>query len=198
METVKNTQQRILLVLLKNLRIHTATSLSKELKMSRWGVWKVLKKLEKDQLLIFDKTGIGKTSTHLVKLNWKNILVEKILVFSLTREALKYKKWLHNFADLENYVDFLILYGSILYTKEANDIDIINAVREGKFIKVNDVILDVQKTLNKKIHAINFTKREFLDELKRENRAFIDAVKKGAVLFGQENFVRFLKRVKND
>ena len=43
--------QKIMNILLKDLSSHTATSLSKDLKMSRWGLWKILKKLEKDKLI---------------------------------------------------------------------------------------------------------------------------------------------------
>ena len=34
---------------------------------------------------------------------------------------------------------------------------------------------------------------EFENELKRKNKAFIDAIKKGIILFGQENFIKFMR-----
>jgi len=180
-------------ILLKDFSTHTATSLAKELKMSRWGIWKVFKKLEREELIIIKPIGSGKTSTSVIKLNWNNILVDKTLAVSLVQEALKHKRWLHNFADIEQEVDFLILYGSILYSKDANDIDIIGIANEKKLSKINDIVFKIQQTQTKKIHSINFTKKEFKQELNKPNKAFIDAIRKGVVLFGQENFIEFMK-----
>lgn len=197
METIKKHVQSIMLILLKDFSVvHTATSLAKELKMSRWGVWKILKKLEEEGLIILNPINSGKTSTNIIKLNWDNILVEKNLALSLTQEALKHKKWISNFADLEKEVDFLILYGSILQSpKEAGDIDILGVSNEKNLSKIGNIILKIQEIQNKKIHSINFTQKEFKQELKKPNKAFIDAIKKGIILFRQEKFIKFIREL---
>ena len=194
METIVKTQ-KIMVVLLKDFGSHTATSLSKELKMSRWGAWKILKKLEKDNLIIIEPVGSGKTSISTIKINWDSILTEKTLALSLTQEALKYKRWLYDFSSLQQEAKFLILYGSILYGKEANDIDIIGIAKEKKLGKVNDLVFKIQEIQSKKIHSINLTQKEFKKELKKPNKAYLDAVKKGIVLLGQENFIKFVRRL---
>lgn len=187
--------KRVLLHLLKDFAgMHTITTLAEELGLSRVGIWKILKKLEDSRFLILKAIGRGKTSASLISLNWENPLVEKTLSLYLTEEALKQRRWHVNFADLEKLVDFSILYGSILHSpQEAGDIDILGITAEKNFIKIHKVIDKVQKTQLKKIHAINFTEGEFKAELEELNKAFIDAVKKGVILFGQENFVRFMK-----
>ena len=194
MMTISKSQE-IMNILLRYFGSHTATSLSKELKMSRWGTWKILKKLEKDKLIEIKPIGKGKTSTSIIKLNWDNVLAEKTLALSLTQEALKYKRWMHDFSNLQEEVDFLILYGSILYSKEANDIDVIGVAKEKKLAKINDIIFKIQETQAKKIHSINSTQKEFRQELKNPNKAYLDAVRKGVILFGQENFIRFIKEL---
>lgn len=196
MLTINKTAQKITLSLLKDFNIHTATSLSKELKMSRQGIWKILKELEKDDFIMLEQIGAGKTSIQRIKLNWGNEIVEKTMALSLTQDALKYKRWRFSFADLEKEIDFLILYGSILYTKEANDIDIIGVVsKEKKLLNLGDIILKMQETQTKKIHCINLTQKEFKEELKKPNKAYIDAIKKGIILFGQENFIKLIKEL---
>ena len=45
----------------------------------------------------------------------------------------------------------------------------------------------------KKIHLIDLTESEFSQELKRPNKAYVDALKKGIILFGQENFIKFIR-----
>jgi len=188
------TDKKILKILLKEFSInHTITSLSKEAGISRVGAWKLLKKLEKGDLISLSQIGTGKTSVRKISLNWNSQIIEKKLALALTEEAVKNQRWINNFKDIENKVDFLIIYGSILHSqKEANDIDIIGITN--KFLEVEKSINNIQKTQLKKIHAINLTEKEFKEELKK-NKAFIDAVKKGVILFGQEKFIKFVKKM---
>ncbi len=189
------TEEEILKTVLKQFTINwTITNLAKKSNMSRVGIWKVLKKLEAEKLILLSTVGEGKTSIFSVKLNWENPILEKKLSLILTEEALKNRRWISNFTELENNVEFLILYGSILHSpKEANDIDILGVVsNKVNFIKIEKII---QKIQIKKIHSENFTKAEFKEEIKKPNPAFIDAIKKGVVLFGQERFIKFIKSI---
>ena len=188
------TDKLILKMLLKEFSLeHTITSLSKEAGISRVGAWKILKKLEKENLILLSRLGKGKTSINKIKLNWDNPVLEKILSLILTEEAIKNQRWINAFKDLENKVDFLIIYGSIIHSpKEANDIDIIGITN--KFPEIEKITSKIQKTHIKKIHPINMTEKEFKIELQKNN-AFIDAVKKGIILFGQEKFIKFLRNI---
>lgn len=198
MMTVNNRAEKILLILLKDsFTTHTATSLSKYLGMSRWGTWKILKELESNQLVDLTPINKGKTSAYTVKLQWDSVILHTLLTLGLTKESLEYERWRANFKELADHTDFLILYGSIIHSpKEANDIDVLGVVsNKKKFVKISTVISSIQKTQTKKIHSLNFTPEEFTYELKKSNKAFIDAVKKGIILYGQENFVKFMKEL---
>lgn len=197
MKTNKSSTE-ILKILLKDFSIKpTITSLAREIGMSRVGVWKVLKKLMAEKLVVLSSIGTGKTSTYTISLNWDNQLTEKVLALALTEEALKNQRWLSNFIELENKIDFLIIYGSIIHSpKEANDIDILGVAGENKFLKIELSLKNIQKTQIKKIHALNFTHTEFKQELKKSNKAIRDAVKKGVILFGQEKFVKFMRNTR--
>ena len=178
---------------------HTITSLAKEISITRMGVWKALKNLESDKLVILTPVGKGKTSTYNIRLNWENPLVEKALSMLLLEEAMKNQRWINNFLELEDKVDFLVLYGSILHSPEGSgDIDILSVVSNNKqFVEINKAITKIQKTQIKKIHALGFTEEELKNELiLQKNKAFIDAIKKGVVLFGQDEFVNFVKKLK--
>lgn len=184
-------------ILLKDFSVeHTITSLAKDTGNTRMGIWKMLKKLQSEKLILLLPAGKGKTSTYLVRLNWKNSLVEKTLNLLLTEEALKYPRWLANFSELENKADFIILYGSILYSpKEAGDIDILGVVQDTeKLNEMSKIIEKVQISQTKKIHFIDFPERDFIEELvSQKNPAFLRALKEGVVLFGQEKFINFVK-----
>lgn len=195
METEESNIKRIMLILLKDFsRTHTITSLARDLKLTRVGIWKILKKLESNEYINLKSVGSGKTNAYIININWNNIIVEKALALYLTEEAAKQRRWRANFADLEQEADFLILYGSILkFPKEANDIDILSVAKKSRFLQIQKKVDKIQKTQSKKIHSINFTENEFKEELKKSNKAFIESIKKGAVLFGHENFVKFIK-----
>ncbi len=189
------TSAKILKLLLKDFSIKpTITSIAKEIGISRVGVWKALKKLEAKKLIILSSVGTGKTSVYRISLNWDNPLAEKNLIVALTEDAVRNQRWLSNFAELENKVDFLIIYGSVIHSpKEANDIDILGVTNKNKFLEIEKAIKKIQKVQIKKIHALNFTQIEFKHEMEKPNKAFIDAIKKGIVLFGQEKFIKFIR-----
>ena len=196
METVKPST-KILKILLKDLAIKpTITFLAKEVGMSRVGTWKVLKKLEAEKLVILSPIGTGKTSACSISLNWENPIVEKMLSLALTEDAIKNQRWLSNFKEIEDKADFLLIYGSIIHSpKEANDIDILGVTSKNKFLEIEESIQKIQKTQVKKIHALNLTPAEFKGELEKPNKALIDAVKKGIILFGQEKFIKLIKSI---
>ncbi len=197
MVTKELTAKKVLLHLLKDFSsTHTITTLAKELGLSRVGIWKILKRLGGGKYVLLKMVGTGKTSASIITLNWENPLVEKSLSLYLTEEALKQRRWQANFLDLERTADFVILYGSILQTpQQANDIDILGVAPKKNLINIQQIIDKVQKTQSKKIHSINFIASEFKNELQKQNKSFIDAIKKGIILFGQDNFVKFMKEM---
>ncbi|MEK6833086.1 MAG: hypothetical protein AABX17_04420 [Nanoarchaeota archaeon] len=186
-------------IILKDFSVeHTITSLSKDIGNTRMGIWKTLKKLQSDKLIILIPAGKGKTSTYLARLNWENPLLAKNLSLILTEEAMKNQRWLDNFKELEDKGDFIILYGSILHSpKEAKDIDVLGVVSDKKkFIQIHKIIDKIQITQIKKIHSMNFTEEELKKELtSQKNPAFIDTIKKGVILFGQEKFIKFIENL---
>lgn len=197
MEIVIPRPMRVVLLLLKDFStIHTITSIGREVGMTRSGVWKVLKKLEKEEYIIVKSTG-KETSLVIPKLNFKNEMLDKYLDLALSKEAQNYERWIFNFKEVKEHVSFFILYGSVLksYSK-AKDIDIIGIIQDRKsFKKLHQALDKIQKNEAKRIHAVNFTQSEFKEELLKPNRAFVEAVKKGVVLFGHEEFIKFIKKL---
>jgi predicted nucleotidyltransferase len=191
---------KIMLVLLKDIsRKQTVTSLASKLKMSRVGMWKVLKRMETGKYINLIPVGSGTTSTYIIHLNWDNFLVEKSLALSLAEEASFQRRWRTNFAELENKVDFLILFGSILHSsKTAGDIDLLGIISSKKnFRKTQKIIDKVQLTLTKKLHLLCFTPSELQQELIKSNSALMDAIATGIILYNQENFIKFIKEIKS-
>jgi len=195
---IKDTDKKLTLLLLKDFsRTHTITSLAKEMDMSRVGIWKILKQLESKKIIKLKRIGSGKTSTSIITINFDNILTKKSLALYLTEESLSQERWRTNFSDLEKETEFIILFGSIIkFIKEAKDIDIVIVAKSGKSIKIQKILDKIQKSEIKKIHNINFTQEELRRELEKKNKAFIEAIKNGVVLFGHEKFVDFMVEIR--
>jgi predicted nucleotidyltransferase len=195
METIK-TFDKILSILIKEpLTDHSATSLSKTLGITRQGLWKTLNKLSKEKLIYLNSIANTKKSAVNVKLNFNNPLTEKIVSVLLTKEALNYERWRFNFNEIKDYSKFMILFGSILNSpKEANDIDLLAIVNNKEdFAAIDKLMLKLQQSQLKKIHFIDLTGKEFKEEIEiNKNKAYIDALKKGVILFGQEDYVKFI------
>lgn len=197
MEIVNKTSERILMLLVKEpFTKHTATSLANSMGITRQGLWKSINKLSKSNLVVLEAIGNTKKSTVRISPKWKNPLSIKTLSLLLTKESLEYERWRANFAELEKPASFVILFGSIIHSpKEANDIDILAvAGSRNSFSIIDKIIFGIQKTQAKKIHLIDLTEEEFRNELKKQNKAYIDALKKGIVLFGQDNYSKFIER----
>ena len=184
------TKEKILSHLLKE-NEQTATQLAEQLKISRQAVWKLLKKLIEEEIIISRQLDNKQKSVKIISLNSKNQLLKKTLSLILTKEAMENERWIQNFAGLEKLTDFVLLFGSILTNpKQANDIDLLIIPKKKNFKKVEKEILEIQKVQPKKIHVIQLTNKEFYQEIKNKNKAYSDAMKKGIVLFGQDNFIK--------
>ena len=73
-------KKRILLALLRNIsKRYTLTALAEEIKMTRMGAWKIIKKLEAEKMIKITSLGKGRTSTQEMTLNWDNVLLENTL-----------------------------------------------------------------------------------------------------------------------
>jgi len=197
MVIAQQTAKDTMLLLFKDFSAtHTVTSIAKELEMSRVGAWKTLKSLQSQRFITLTAIGEGKTSVCTARLNWDNPLVEKSLALYLTEEAVKQRLWRFNFAELENITSFIVLYGSILHSpKQANDIDLVVVSKNKNLRNIYHAVANEQISQSKKIHMVDFTEKGFKQTLTKPNKAFIDAVKKGIILFGQENFIRLIKNI---
>ena len=192
------TAQHALHLILRDVScVHTITSLSKKINMSRVGTWKILKKLETQRLIILKPLSTGETSTTLIYLNFENPLTIKNLELILIADSQHHERWIDSFLPLKKDVLFAILFGSILHSpKEARDIDLILVAQPKKLQHIPSTLFTIQKTQPKKIHATTLSSKEFKEEVSKENTAILDAIKKGIVLFGQGTFISYLQERK--
>lgn len=187
---ISKEQQIIKLIFKDFLTDYNSRNISKIIKMSHAGAFKILKKLEKQDIVKSKRIG----NTLIYSLNTKNPITNKKIEITLISEAQNYKKWTEEFKELKNKVKFTILFGSIIKNeKSAKDIDLL--IVADKFKNIKQILEKRNKFLNKKIHPLFQTIKDFKYDLKNNNKTIINIIKTGIVLFGQEEL---RKNLQND
>jgi len=193
MVTLTQKEKEALLILFKDFtNFYNANSISKLLDISHVGAQKIFKRLLKQNLLINRK--IGKSIVYKLKL--EDDYVRKLIAFLLADEANNFKRWKEEFRELSEKAKIVILYGSTIknYAK-ANDIDIMIVIDEKNAGEINKIIKQKQEILPKTLHAIKLTHKDMIKNLNKKNKAVIDIVKNGIIIYGQDKYVEIIKNV---
>ena len=181
----------ILLKLFKDFsKNYNSNSISKEVNISPRGALKILKKLEKDKILVGRKLG----QATFYKLNLNDLYARRVMEVLLTKEARdKAQRWISEFKEVFSYADIVIIFGSMIKNPaHASDIDLLLVFKRRKYKEVSDFINDKNKILLKKIHDIPQTMQDLTENLKK-NPAIIDAIRTGYVLHGFNELVEVIK-----
>ncbi len=193
MVSLTQKEKSALLTLFKDFSsYYNANSLSKIIEISRIGTMKMLKKFLNKNFLIAKQ--IGKSKIY--KINLDDDYVKKLIAFLLADEAHNFKRWKEEFKELFEKDRIVMLYGSAIKNYEkANDIDIMLVIKKGEYEKVSKILEERQKYLPKKIHSIELTSKDLLDNIEQKNKAVIDIVKNAIILYGQDKYVEMIKNV---
>lgn len=187
---MEETYKRILLILFKDSSRYNANTLSKQINITRIGTYKALKLLEKQHLLISER--LGKAIFY--KLNLKDAYVRKTIELLLMEEARNKARWLEEFSSLYPQSELVILFGSIIRAEEkARDIDLLIIPKNN--YKVNQIIEEKNQILVKKIHPLKQTESDLINNLKKEDKIILSAIKEGIVLHGAEKLVNIKCRI---
>lgn len=193
MVTLTQNEKRALLILFKDFtNFYNANSISKLLDISHVGAQKIFKRLLEQNLLINRK--IGKSIVYKLKL--EDDYVRKLIAFLLADEANSFKRWKEEFRELSEKAKIVILYGSVIknYSK-ADDIDVMIVIDKKDVKEIDKIIKQKQEILPKSLHAIKLTHKDMIKNLNKKNKALIDIVKNGVVIYGQDKYVEIIKGV---
>lgn len=193
----KNEARVINLILRDFTRDYNINQIAKELKLSPRGAYKILKKLEKNEIVLPRKIG----NNIIYKINFKNSTTASLCQFVLTeKETTPYTKvWINDLQQLRQFTDIAVLFGSVL-TKErqANDIDILLVFEKNNLAKVQEQIEKINTIKPKKIHAIMQTKKDLINNLKNKDTALLEEIKTGMILWGENMLFEAIKKMTGD
>lgn len=187
MSKLKKEQEIIKILFKDSLTFYNSRSISKVAGISHAGAFKILKRLEKREIV--NPRKVGKAIIY--SLNLENPLTLREIEMALTIEAQNYKRWVEEFTELKDKINFAILFGSILHRENsAKDIDLLVVVDKITFNEIKNIINKKNKILLKKVHLILQEKKDFKKDIQNQNKAMVEIIKTGVVLFGQEEITK--------
>jgi len=172
--------------------------ISRELKISVGSAYKILKSLEKKGVLVSQKIGNGiyyvlsldnreaKNITELVLLENRNKMLSKKPLALIYAKDLKEAKKLSK---------AIILFGSILETKDVNDIDVLFIIDKGRSKAVEDFCMKLSNLRPKRVNPLLMTMADFKRNIKKQDKVVTDILRKGIILSGEDEIINTLGEV---
>ncbi len=191
MEKLSKEQEIIKLLFKDFLTDYNSRNISKLIDISHAGAFKILKKLENRSIVKSKRIG----NSVIYSLNLDNPITNKEIELALLLEAHMFRRWIEEFKELDEKAKFVILFGSIIRNeKKADDIDILIVADKEKFKEIKEIIENRQKFLIKKFHPLIQDIEDFKHDITNKNKAIIETLRTGIVLFGQEELRKVMKK----
>lgn len=175
---------------------YNINQLSRELELSPRGIFKILKKLEKENYLISEKQG----NNLFYKINYESeeALEACKFVLSERKTTAFIRVQINELKKLRELTKIAMLFGSVLTKdKEAHDVDVILVFKEKEFQKVEKAIEEINSLTSNKIHPIYQTEKDFVDNTRKKDKVIISAIKTGIILWGRDLFLEAIKNEQN-
>jgi len=188
----KNTR-KIILYLLKNLELVNINQISKKIGISVGSAFKILKYLEKNNIVL--SSNLGNSKFYQINLkNNESIKWCEILLLEEQRYLEGYSKIYAEEIEKFEDAELIILFGSILKNKDFNDVDVLFISKKPK--EVMKFCLNISKIRTKPVVPLILEKKYLIKEIKDKKDIIINIIKTGVVLKGESIFLDLLKNVK--
>jgi predicted nucleotidyltransferase len=183
----KNEMEAVLIILKSPEVMYNANSLAKVLKITSMGALKILKRLEKESIILGKQIGNAK----IYRINTKKDYARKYVTLLLARESMQssstIKHWVNELRNVKS-ADLIILFGSVMRIHDPNDIDVLFVTNQQRFKKLEDEVNELNKINVKKIHAIYQSTSDIIENIKKRDKPLLNAIK-GIVVRGEEMFL---------
>lgn len=196
MKTITNNEMKAMLTLFKDFSVsYNANSLSKRINLTPMGALKILKSLEKQNVLKSKKMG----KAVFYKPNFDNDHTKTYLKFLLQKESEqpipRIKRWVKELGRLQSTAEIGILFGSVLKTDDYKDIDLLLVLTQSQNKEVNRLIADINRINVKKVHVVKQLKEDLKKNLEKKDKILLDIIKNGVVLFGYTQIIEVIGNV---
>ena len=188
----KNTK-KIILYLLRNLELVNINQISKKLSISVGSAFKILKNLEKSNIVL--SSSLGNAKFYQINLNNEDTIKWCEILLSEERRNLKgYSKIYAEEIQKFEHSEIIILFGSVLTNEDFNDVDVLFITNKPK--EVTKFCLNLSKIRTKPVVPLILKKEDLIKEIKNKKEVVLNILKTGIILRGESVFIEVLKNVK--
>ncbi len=196
MKDITQNEIKALLVILKDIQNkYNANNLSKILGITPMGTLKILKRLEKENIILPEK--LGKAVFY--KINFKNTYAKSYTNFLLEKEAQssppRVKARIEDLKKLSDCTEIGVLFGSILKSENFNDIDVLLVLKKEQNNKCTKILKEIQEVSSKKFHVIKQTPEDLKQNLQKSDKVVLEIIKTGIVIFGYDKLTDVIEDV---
>lgn len=190
MDSLSSTEMRALLRLLKEPRTdYSASTLGKALGITSMGALKILKRLEKQNILKSRKVGKSTLYTPNLKEEYPLRLFAFLLCKEAEDSASRIRRWVREARKLSDVSEAAVLYGSVLKEGKYDDVDLLLVQKPSQDSLIDYRIEEIDKVNVKRIHAVRQTKKDLVRNIRTGDKIILGALKDGIVLFGYDEVV---------
>jgi len=191
MRALTEKEKSIVLLLTKDFTtFYNANSLSKKIGMSPRGALKALKFLEQNEIVKSNKIG----RAIIYKLTFNEYARELASLFLFEEARAKAPRWVKEFEQFQK-AEVLILFGSVLRTKNYKDIDLLILCEEKNYQPLEKQVLDKNTVLPNPIHPIWQMQEDLEKNLRKKDPVMLEIIKTGLILKGQHKIIEVLSDV---
>jgi len=188
----KNTK-KIILYLLRNLELVNINQISKKLNISVGSAFKILKDLDKNNIVL--SSNLGNAKFYQINLNNEETIKWCEILLSEERRNLKgYSKVYADEIQKFEHAELIVLFGSILSNKDFNDVDVLFITNKPK--EVTKFCLSLSKVRTKPVVPLILKKEDLIKEIKNNKEVVLNILKTGIILRGESVFIEVVKNVK--
>lgn len=190
---VPKNKKRVILHLLRNLQLENINQIAKRLDISVGSAFKILKELEKNNLV--SSLSLGNAKFYKLNFNNDETIHWCEIFLSEERRSLKgYSKLYAEEIQKFEHATPILLFGSILNGYKFNDVDVLFITNKPK--EVNEFCLNLSKIRTKPVIPLILKKEDLINEINNKKESILSIVKTGVVLKGESQFIEILRNVK--
>ena len=197
-EITKNGKAALKVIFTDFLSNFNSYNIKDKLGISNAGSLKLLRSLNKKNLLTSEK--IGNAIIYKPNLNNRYLLKLLELIFLDDGDLSSFVRgWIYDLRSFAAMTRAIFIYGSVLRKeKEARDVDVCFVLKShDTYAKAQAKVNEMNKTNRLKMHPLYLTTRDFEEKLAQKDSALVEMVKSCIVVHGQEVFVGVLKNVQS-
>jgi len=173
---------------------YSINQLAKKVGLTPKGLHKLLKKLEKENIVKFTKLA----NAVFYQVNFSNDIAKKCVELALLEKIeLPYARvQAKDLEVLRPYTLTAILFGSVLLKGEkANDIDVLVVVEKQDYPEFKKALEKLQTLKPKHIQTVIQTPQDLINNLKKKDEVLLEILRTGKFLWNTEVIVTAIKEV---